>query len=143
MICFAGCCKCRTLLMYYNAVFFIKYFPVHLPHEQLLQKRKLYCISLKIFYVHILPIVFHCSLHFLYTFFTISLIKSLKTVKLIINLQRTMVLFMHIYNRSHSLENTTCSIVFVILLRLFWQLYLCKPVIDRHQTLFFNHRFRC
>lgn len=76
-------------------------------------------------------------LHFLYTFVTISLIKSLKTVKLIINLQRTTVLFMHIYNRSHSLENTTCSIAFVILLRMFWQLYLCKPVIDRHQPLFF------
>lgn len=143
MICFARCCKCRTLLMYYNAAFLIKYFPVHLPHEQLLQKRKLYCISLKKFYVHILRTVFHSLLHFLYTFVTISLIKSLKTVKLIINLQRTTVLFKLIYNRSHSLENATCSIVFVILLRMFWQLYLCKPVIDRHQTLFFNYRFRC
>lgn len=140
MICFARCCICRTLLMYYNAAFFIKYFPVHLPHEQLLQKRKLYCISLKKFYVHILRTVFHSLLHFLYTFVTISLIKSLKTVKLIINLQRTTVLFMLIYNRSHSLENATCSIVFVILLRMFWQLYLCKPVMDRHQTLFFNYR---
>lgn len=92
---------------------------------------------IKKFYVYILRTDFLCSLHC--NIFNLVI----KTVKLIIYLQRTTVLFMHIYNRSHSLENTTCSIVFVILLRLFLQLYLCKPVIDRHQTLFCDYCFRC